>query len=594
MSIHLEDFSTDNTKKEDKVNTLFSPLVEDSLKKHELLSSLYVDVMGNLSPIYNIDGILSGVFVIGCLLLVYRYLTVEQFRLLFRYYDIYHISKLCNQLKVKNQKLIISKKFDNGKAYYCLTSAGFKHFRSFFQADHLSAMRIPCTPGRSLPATGTKALHDIMLRDVPYGSLAIDSFMRFSWRTSVHLTKGINPIVASITPITCDYYNKKQKGCISESDPDNIKIIVDGLMIFQNDPYGRIILIEQDTKSESIDIISNKLDAYGKYFNSLIQTNQVVDRIQILFNVHAPSSNYRPTSRTYFETYKNATRYMKDHGYANLHDLHEFVCQKIQAESTGTTIFKNIKKLLEDYVEEGNSLSDTLMSLHDYLKNRKKLNDLLLSGSSIQSQKRRKDIRDCVLTYLDNADTDHISLINAVYSGTSIVIADNYIKTAYYIEPSFSGFLDTFIRFLGVSLGQNFVFEKIISLDFSNEGVSLPNVIKAHDKTTGFTSFYIINEISSDIASRFRVKRLLRLCKRRFSYPIHLLLLVESFSDAIKFAQENEMSLKHDNMNTIELTYSDNNIVLRFMDYSTYIPGSTDFSFSLPSEDKSLIRTTTF
>lgn len=541
--------------------TLNTILPEKSLR----LAYLYYSAFASEYSVFGPGKELSSICVIGALLLIYRFITVDQFHALLPQFRKYRLSNYNNWSNQKDKSIIAATDLDKKRVYFHLTKTGYNYFRSFFPEEFLSAARIPANPGK-LPS-GSRVLHDIMLRDVPYGCLAINNFSEFDWFTSIKLLDGKTPVESVTASMANDKHSKTKT-------PDTSKIIADGIMIWRNEDNCSVI-IEQDKGTESDSIIADKLCSYGDYLNTI----EHIENIYIVFNIYlSRNSNAKNTNNSLSSTFNNITLLMAHSKISSLEDFYDEISDKVQSSSNKRTSFSFMLKLLDSFAEDGHSLSEGIASLRTYVNKKKEDMALIHKDTSPQSKAHYTNLKNLATSIINGRSVqkngkhkdsnDYSRLIRAIDKGTSILFTENCLNYAYYLFPYDSGFVSSIKNTIETAYNEHNIC-KMQRTFKTNRGIVLKNCIIVNSEVTGRTSFFCIHEISCDIASYYRLGKLFKSYAGN-SVELHFLILVSSVKDATKFCAVTNCIDKYCCSDNILIPNPEHNLTIRFMDYGSY------------------------
>ncbi len=533
-------------------------------EKSVRLATLYFSVFGTEYSVFGAGKNLSCICVIGAILLIYRFLTVEQFNALLPQYGKYRLSNFCNWCIQKDKPLIATADLDKKQVYYYLTETGYNYFRSFFPKEFLSAARIPVKSGK-LPS---RTLHDIPLRDVPYGCLSLNDFTVFDWFTSIKLLEGKTPAESVYSSMNSDRHYKTQQ-------TEQSKIIADGIMLWRYSNKGAII-IEQDKGTENESVIEGKLFDYGNYLTSINDS----DSIYLVFNVYLSRNTHsKNVKSTLISTFDNISLLMAHDNITDLDTFYSTICNNGHSNHNKQNAFTFMRRLLENFMEDGHSLNEGIESLKNYVKQIKEAQSRVYKDTSPQSKAHYTKLKKLAAEIINqlprtlkknrkNHDTnDYSNLITAVNNGSSILFTDNLLSHAYYLFPYESGFLSRIVENIENSYGERNICTKY-HLFRTQEGIVLRNCIMVNSQQESQTGYYFVQEISCDITSYYRLSKFFKAYTGNGA-ELHFLILVSSPKDALRFVQETNCLDKFCSKENI-LDPNQYNLTVRFLDYGPY------------------------
>lgn len=559
-------------------------------KGWERLVHLYISEFDSRFCIFSPAKRYSCVKFLGGHLLIYKYITIEQFRSLLPDYNAYRISNIINRFNNRKKQFFASRKFDDNQVYYYLTPAGFEYFSSFVPEEFLYAAMIPLSK-KDLPSS-SMAAHEVKLRDVPCGCLSIECFSKFDWYSSIPLYSGYSP-VESISAY---------RSTISLSTNIIIEkntLVADGIILFRDDAGSSSVIVEQDTGSERGKIMLSKLSSYYGYLNSLKHPEKTC----LLFNIYVPSKdstaykNENPSEKKnlFITTPRNIDLLLNTTESIDLNVFYSNICSYIEAGKQRSRTYKNIKRLLDMYVKEGNDLSAGIDPLRDYISRKKAEISNLPYSPSVQNRSRYNYLRNIILislglknndqkslTYYNEVLSSEESLLSAVTKGASILITNNFMQHAYYLFPYESGFLNAIISKLSSKYCSGYDMMKARSSKNLISGFIFKNVVRIINKGTGEESFFIVQEISSDVSAFYNTYVFLKNYTGR-NIDLHLILLVSSIYDAITLERNTgfiNRFCEHDDIMRPNPVYR---LTIRFFDYGSCKPGNSKLVFFLPS-----------
>ena len=550
--------------------------------KQSRLAYLYYSAFASDYSVFGAGNDLSCISVICALLLIYRFMTIDQFHALLPQFAKYRLSNFSNWSIQNNKPLITSTDLDKKRVYYHLTKAGYDYYRSFFPGEFLKAARIPASPGK-LPSD-SRVLHDIMLRDVPYGCLSINTFSEFDWYTSIRLLEGKTPAESVTAAMNNDNHSK-------EKAPDNSKIIADGIMIwrYKNDCS---VIIEQDKGTEGDSIIADKLCSYGNYLNTI----ENPESIYILFNIYLGRNNIIKNSKNSLSsTFDNIALLMAHDEIDSLETFYNMIINNLNSASGKHNSFAFMLRLLHGFIEDGHTLSEGLDSLRAYVNRKRKDKALIHKDTSPQSKAHYTNLKKLASNIVNgtkstanrnskNQDTnDYSNLIAAINKGASILFTENVLSYAYYLFPYDSGLLQNIKDNIECAYNERNICN--IQRQFmTNSGIVLKNCIIVESNKLSSQGFYCVHEISCDITSYHRLNNFFRSYTRN-NVELHFLILVSSVKEAIKFCSETNCIEKYCCNDDKLIPNPDYNLTIRFMDYGSCTGQTLPHKLFVPYKD---------
>lgn len=516
-------------------------LLKEEKKKREQLANVLNRITGEFRKEEEYGDDLSAVMVVGCVLTVFRYLTVDQFRILLPGFDKYRLPNIVNWAKKQKKGWFKAGNYDNGKAYYYLTDEGLTYFRQYFTKDFLHSAHVPVNTGGAAPRT--KGDHDIVLRNVPYGCIASGGFKYFRWYTSVSFAYQKDdsiPLTEVIQQnVNSDANFKKKEESYTK------KIIVDGILHFRKGNYT--ILVEQDTGTERIGIIAQKMNNYAEYFLGQYESEKSA---QILFNVSMPYDK-APAKKTNTQPLKNIKVVMKLCGSETIKELYTKLDELKSQDPDSARMYGNMESLIQEYEKAGNSLEKGVTALTDYVNKQNLANDKGPGNTSTSASVGRCNaIKKMLWEWLTGSDTyktksgntGHIYnntgtwLSGSVEHGLSIVITDNFVQYAVFLEPRISNTPER-IKTALIKGGYDSVAINDGAVTLSNNYYSacFRNSIRTK------RAILIIEEITCDIGARYRVyDALKKRVRTKDGTKVVYLLLVSGEEDAFNFVSKSE------------------------------------------------------
>lgn len=557
--------------------------------KQSRLAHLYYSAFASDYSVFGTGNDLSCISVICALLLIYRFMTIDQFHALLPQFAKYRLSNFSNWSTQNNKPLITSTDLDKKRVYYHLTKTGYDYYRSFFPEEFLKAARIPANPGK-LPSD-SRVLHDIMLRDVPYGCLSINTFSEFDWYTSIRLLEGKSPAESVTVAMTNDNHSK-------EKAPDDSKIIADGIMLWRYQNYCSVI-IEQDKGTEGDSIIANKLCSYGNYLNTI----ENPESIYILFNIYLGRNNIIKNSKNSLSsTFDNIALLMAHDKTDSLETFYNMIINNLKSASGKHNSFAFMLRLLHGFIEDGHTLSEGLDSLRAYVSRKREDKALIHKDTSPQSKAHYTNLKKLASNIVNgtkstanknskNQDTnDYSNLIAAINKGASILFTENVLSYAYYLFPYDSGFLQNLKNNIERAYNKRNICQ--IQRQFkTSRGIVLKNCIIVESDKLSCQSFYCVHEISCDITSYHRLNKFFRTYTGN-NVELHFLILVSSTKDATLFCTETDCINKFCCKDDILSPNPDYNLTIRFIDYSPYTGPCSSPKLFLPTINGTIVTDT--
>lgn len=558
--------------------TALGPILD---QKEKSLRLLYYAVFGSEYSVFGDGDELSCLDLVGGLLLVYRYMTVEQFSILFPDFSTYRLANLCHRSYSNQSPLIASASLIGRQAFYYLTETGFQYYKQYFPVKYLAAAHIPNSPGKP-PAT-SRAIHDVKLRDVPYALLSIKAFDNYDWYTSVPIINGKTTAEAINEALVKDKITKTKNAGKDIADtlaPEKENLIADAILHYKGNS-GNAIIIEQDSGTEKNETISQKLRSYGDYF-SMIEN---IGGTQLLFNIFVPDSNKRKGRKnTYYKSYKNIRMFMEHDGISQLDTFYKRLTEYINRSGLTEKTYENMKKFLDEYIKDGNSLSDPVEVLASYAERKRNKSNILNLNVSASSHSRYERLKGLTLKILKeekarqdkaispaksvtNDEKGFENLLNSIKKGVGLLFTDNILRYAYFIFPFESGYINYIFKKIKDSYGKEYTYGTFKSLPIYNYEYALRNCIEVTSKINGHKTIYSVVNISSDIGAFFSLTNLLNSYSRT-AVSIHLLLLVSSIKDAEEFINETDCIEKFCSQTNIALPNLKYDVKIRFLDYS--------------------------
>lgn len=535
--------------------------------RHENLANIYQSIFGTNYSVFGRGSDLSCKDVLGGTIMKFRLMTIEQFSVLFPEFGSYRLSRLCQKDDSNNKPFFSSAQYNGKTSYYYLTDYGHKHYRSFFPDKYLDETRTPITPG-SLPAP-SRAVHDIRLRDVPYGFIAIKTFQQFDWFTSIPLPNYKTPAEA-VKDIQSKNYLNQSRSCMKGG------LVADGIILFKK--TGNSVIVEQDAGTENTTVLKKKISSYGDYLNSLDNHRNVT----VIFNICVPNSNKRNDKNkdSHLTTYRKIELLMEYSEIYELNTFYEKLKGWISADKPMKKTYISMKKLLDEYKQIDQNLSGNIRTLRKYVDQRIKNYQLDSITSSQSSESRRNLIKKLILEALDSTDrSDYLSTV--VRNGTGLIVTNKILRSAYYLFPFESGLLSNLLEQIKKRYGSNCYMYR--TTHFEVQKCYLGSFIKVKGRQDEFIVDYIVAEISDNIGNYYNAKQIL---KTYSPTNAHLLLLVSSEQDAIDFAKETGCVSRYCSRENILQRNADYNLTIRFLKYDPYKGPDQMLQAFLPNGNK--------
>ena len=560
----LDNYMTNRSNEEFDRDVRLSSMNLQTSPKQDNLANIYQSIFKTYYSVFGSADELSCKDVLGGLLMIFRFITIDQFSILFPAFGPYRISRLCQKDDSNKKPFFSSSHFNGQTSFYFLNESGHKHYRTYFPDKYLEAARIPITPG-SLPAP-SRAVHDIRLRDVPYGFIALKSFKRFDWYTSIPLPSYQTPSEAVKAIKDKNYIQQTRSSKKGE-------LVADGIILFSNSQKS--FIVEQDAGTENTEILKKKIVSYEDYLNSLEKPQDV----NIIFNVCVPSSNKKKNNKNnlHLSTFRKLELLMTHDNITMLDVFYDKLNEWIIENKPMKKTLINMKKLLDEYVKAGNSLSNSLYSLEKYI-NKERLKDSLNSQSSSLSTIFRKNlIKKLVLEALNEQKYNN-TLLEAVSKGTQLIVTDCILRSARFIFPYESGLLSDLGNQLKTQYGYDYSLHSSITCDNHCIGCGLTTISKQDNRKI----FYTLIEISNNVGAYYNLVNMLNTFTKR-EHEIHLLIMVSSVKDAMDFVKETNCINKYCSSEDIQCPNPSYNLTIRFMEYNPNLGPNQSFNIFLPN-----------
>ena len=515
------------------------------------VSKAMKDVIMRLTGIGYPSWIYSGItwgLVIGILLLYLRYLTSDHLKCIFVFASGNEIGKLKKRFEKKGYKYIMSVKYVGHKVAYYLSQEGLEYYRSIVPEELLENARVPHRPGN---VNTPKLWHDTDLRSLPCAYLMQGNKAKISWFTSLHV-----------------YHGEKPTECIQEAieDKDDNKapgnIIADGAIRIGD----YVIFAEQDTGTQTPQVIEEKISNYTVYFNSVGYIS-----CQLIFNVNRHDKNeQRVKSRKCI--YNNIHNLMQDHDIYSIEDAYKKIAELINEKNLQR--YRNMAKLLDDYFACGGRGDVGINAVLDYLQ-----------SQDIETGKNDNRVN-MIKKLLKSAYTKDDRMKQAVEKGLSYVVTGNIYRAAYYINPFESGLLEELIEKIKEEDPMNPQYVKYRLIKMYGRYMCR-NVILVKDGQR-IKDMYIVSEISADISNNIMMRNLL---DESIKYQTcrHIYFIVANEEEARKFAEETKCIKRFHLAENIIMPNPENKVTIRFINYAHNGIGLGNMY--VPKEDGATIET---
>ena len=560
----LDDFLADRPYEDFDRDIRVSSMNLQESSKHKNLENIYYTVFGTYYSVFGSGDVLSCKDILGGILINFRFMTIDQFVALFPNFGSYRLSRLCHGEDGNEKPFFASAHYNGLSSYYYLSDSGHKHYRAFFPEQYLEDKRIPATPG-SRPAP-SRSVHDIRLRDVPYSLISIGASDKFDWYTSIPLPLYKTPFEAVQDIKEKDYINQShsfKKG----------GLVADGIMLFKN--HSGAIIIEQDAGTESIETLKKKLSSYEEYLHSI----EKPDLISIVFNICVPNNRKknRVPKKLHLATYNKIELLMLHDNIYTLdifyNRLNEWIIENKPLKKT----FLNMKRLIDEYVNAGNCLTDELYSLEKYIKNLKNEASLTSNVPSPGTISRKKLITKLLLEALN--DTDQLNnLAKAVSQGARLIVTDSILQSARYIFPYESGLVFNLRDQLMKKYEGTYDVYRSITINNHYAGCCIC-IRRKHNKDL----CYVLSEISYNIGLYYNIVKILDTYDRnKKEAELHLLIFVASIQDAIHLVKETDCIRKYCDNSIIMCPNPNYDLTIRFLEYNPHKGPNQKLSAFLP------------
>ncbi|MBR5180024.1 MAG: replication-relaxation family protein [Lachnospiraceae bacterium] len=478
----------------------------------------------------------------------FRFLTPDQYIMIFPQHTRQYLINLCNHGKRK--KYVKTGFLTDGTAYYYLSDAGLEYIRSLYPPEYNRLNRIPSSAGDA--PKGTRSVHEVGIRDVPYICLAESYIKPFDWYSSVILEEKKTPYESVLAAINTDpkkeiTNGKKKKG----------KVVADGIMLFDKE---RAWIIEQDRGTEDKAKIKNKIINYGEYFNKID-----CSQLQLIFNVRVPQDPVKKHKAG--QGIKASLDRIKDmmltYNMKTLDECRKKLAEHVKKENGTNRRQNNMLEVLNKYKDSHDNLSVGYKSLYDSFLPLAGKKEKTKDGKSFS--KARK-IRSTILEFLKSTYPSH-PLREAVEHGLPIIITSDFKNSLYYTNPCISGLMDKFIKWIKPKYPESCSFVTKEYCKFQHEYIALRNLLFVKGADNYIKGCYIFAEISNDVAAYFGLSYFLKNYEKK-NYVMHFIIFVSNTKDAIDFHSENDVIRTFSS--TEEMTryplYGD--AIIRFYDYS--------------------------
>lgn len=492
--------------------------------KFNCLASLYRGVTGSDYCILPCGADLQAIDVLIMLLLHFRYMTVEQFNMLFPF----HSRGLLKSLKGYRSKsfgqYFNSTAYDGKNCVYTLSPDVYDAYSGLFPDGYRAVVDF-----MSRPRTSSRAVlnHDVSMCDVPYGCLAAGLREPLRWYCYAPLSPGLFPAEAAASSMS-----RKEAGGSVMNSPDSV--IPDAIMLLSGDG----VIVEQDMCTERISRITGKFEAYGKYFSSL---NGPMSHIQLLFNVSAPLAPVKGTRTRGVNTLAKLKVFSDAVGSDNLQQVY-ISLRDVYRDRPDNSARNMISLITEFYPDENERFQKTVGDLDASLSGRKDLETR--AGISERGRKindRVSDIARAFREFRNSSSPASYSFFAAIKRGLSLVVTCDYRRYCRYFNPFGSGEMDVFLN----SVKQKYARSALtpycvrgITLEIARSRTVMRNCIAfrlSGGKT--FPLLYVFSEVSFDIAERIRMADLIGSYDRK-DIDLHLVFIVRDTDAAIGFCSE--------------------------------------------------------
>ncbi len=484
--------------------------------------------------------------VIGLLLLYFRYMTSDMLKWLFPWTRGIEIGQIKKRLESNGHKYILSSHLKGLNVVYSLSQDGLKYFRRLLPEEILRAARIP----KSARNIDTDNLwHDTDLRYTFCAYLRLENVAGYRWYTTVKLFSGVTPEEY----ITGEINNGHG---IRKPDALPVKSKADAALFFKD----YTILLEQDTGSETPPIIKDKFEKYTSYFSSI---DRNAYQVAFVVNYHNKEGKRVLTRMSICNNIRNQ---MRKSSLITLGDAYDCL-SSLLLEAPNSKKVHNMLLLLNDFFSSSGHRSAQISDLYQYVESHK--------PADIDTESRVKTIKGIFRSVYD----DNLHLRILVSKGLSVVVTGDIYKAAYYINPYDSGMMYSMESEIRKGYHKDVIYHLYRKLS------SLRNVISL--EYNGKTSaIYIVQEISADITGNIVMKEFLS-SDLRYSYPVHILLVVADTKDAIKFSAETGCVEKYCDSEDVTILDPTRLVTVRFMKYRDSGEGLGDYF--VPKSDGTLV-----
>lgn len=515
------------------------------------VSQAMKDVMMRLTGIGYPSWIYSRVtwrLVLGILLLYLRYITSDLVRHIFSFASGNEIGKLKKKYEKNGCKYILSIKYSGQKVVYYLSQEGLEYYRSLLPIEHIKDARIPIKIGN---VNTPKLWHDTDLRSLPCAYLMQGNKASITWYTSLHLFNGKKPVDCILSAISGD-----------SDEPGNI--IADAAIKMSD----YVILAEQDTGTQTVQVIIDKINNYAMYFDSI-----QYKPCQLIFNINVHQKNeQRIKSRKCI--FNNIHNLMQDHHLSTVDEAYVKIAELINNQHLQR--HKNMARLLDDYYTCGGIGNAGINAVLDYLQ-----------PNEIEGEKNENRVS-IIKNLIRNAYDNKEYVRQAVERGISLAVTGNIYRAAYYINPYDSGLLDELIErikdeepFVG-----GFQFTKARLIKMYSKYICRNVILVKNDKQ--IKDIYIVSEISADVANNIMMRDLLAE-STKFQNPRHIYFVVSDQEEARKFARETRCIEKFHTHENIIIPKQEYKVTIRFIVYSS--SGVGIGGLFVPNPDGTIVET---
>ena len=540
-------------------------LPEKEDPEYSSLRDLYYDMTGSIYSVFGDGSFLTPRQVFYIYLLKYRYITIEQFKILFPHCCKSYLTTLA--WRNKNE---IRRYACEGKTYYALTGATYAEIRALFPTEYLLAAQI------SIKSTSASSVrfHDLQIAGIPATILSLKTFSFFDWYKGIEMAHGKPPIEC----VEDTGKVKSEKGEYKKSSNDDENNIADGVALFVD---GHTAIFEVDCNSETIAKFFKKIKKYATYYSSLKNPHkhQLVISVvpKTITSQIKPRRNKKIDTATSITVFQKVKEIMEEQELKILNELLEYITNMCNKRNSQYKTYTAIRDLLKDYSDAGHDLYSGIDDLKRYIDNHE-----TVQYETRMAARRCRLIRDMLYKHMQKDGSESLSVFPQ--NGISVVVTENFNRYAKFIMPRVSGFMDKVIDEIKKKYPKANIacydYEKI-NISATNQSIYLNNfmVVTGEDVEDG-TMLVSVSEISCDASERVRMAQFISNFKgirRNDKYiPIHFLYLVSSVESAVDFVNQTGID---------ELFYSDFNITqsdskkvtTRFLDYST--PASAQGKF---------------